>query len=98
MTRTIRIICVALLTIVGLVGTTLPARADDRDEHRARCERRVHAAQEKLRDAVQRHGEDSREARHRRDQLEQVRRDCPDFREERHDMEHHEMEHHDEPH
>jgi hypothetical protein len=27
-----------------------------------------------------------------------VRRDCPDFREERHDMEHHEMEHHDEPH
>ena len=35
MTRTIRILAVALLTIVGLVGTSLPARADDRDERRA---------------------------------------------------------------
>jgi DNA repair exonuclease SbcCD ATPase subunit len=98
MIRTIRILCVALLTIVGLVGTTLPARADDRDEHRARCEQRIHAAQEKLRDAVQRYGEDSKKAHHRRDQLEQVKRDCPDYREEHHDMDHHDMEHHDDPH
>lgn len=98
MTRTIRILCVALLTIVGLVGTTLPARADDRDERRQRCEQRIHTAQEKLRDAVQRYGEDSKKARHRRDQLEQVRRDCPDYRDEHHDMDHHDMEHHDDPH
>jgi hypothetical protein len=98
MTRTIRILCVALFTIVGLVGTTLPARADDRDERRQRCEQRIHAAQEKLRDAVQRYGQDSKKAHHRRDQLEQVKRDCPDYRDERHDMDRHDMEHHDEPH
>lgn len=101
MGRTIRVLSVALLTIVGLVGTALPARADDRndrDERRSRCERRVHDAEAKLQDAIQRYGEDSRRARHRRDQLEQARRDCPDYRGEHHDMEHHDMEHHDEPH
>lgn len=91
MTRTIRILAVALLTIVGLVGTSLPARADDRDEHRARCERRIHAAQDKLREAVQKHGEDSKQAHKRHEQLEQVKRDCPDY----HDAEHHDMDHHD---
>ena len=98
MTRTIRLLCVALLTIVGLVGTTLPAHADDRDERRQHCERRIEAAQNKLRDAVQRYGEDSRRTRKRRDQLEQVRRDCPDYRGEHHGMDHHDMEHHDESH
>lgn len=92
MTRTIRLLAVALLTIVGLVGTTLPARADD--DHRAQCERRIHAAQDKLRDAVQKHGEDSKAARKRRDQLEQEKRNCPDY----HEMDHHDMEHHDDPH
>jgi len=87
-----------LLTLAGLAGTSLPSRADDRDERRARCERRIHAAQAKLNDAIQRHGEDSRQARKRHEQLEQERRNCPDYREEHHDMEHHDMEHHDEPH
>ena len=94
MTRTIRILCVAVLTIVGLVGTTL-ARADDRDERRQRCERRIQAAENKLHAAVQRYGEESRRAHKRREQLEQVRRDCPDYRGEHHDMEHHDMDHHD---
>jgi hypothetical protein len=98
MTRTIRILAVALLTIVGLVGTSLPARADDRDERRARCEQRIHAAQDKVRDAVQRHGEDSKQARKRREELEEQKRNCPDYHEEHHDMDHHDMEHHDEPH
>jgi hypothetical protein len=98
MTRTIRILTVALLTIVGLVGTSLPVRADDRDERRARCERRIHAAQDKLNDAIQRHGENSRQAHKRHEQLEQERHNCPDYREEHHDMDHHDMEHHDEPH
>ena len=82
MTRTIRILCVALLTIVGLVGSTLPVRADD--DRRERCERRIHQAEDKLRDAIQRHGEDSRQAHKRREQLEQVRRDCPDRHEDHH--------------
>jgi hypothetical protein len=98
MTRTIRILAVALLTIVGLVGTTLPARADDRDERRARCETRIHQAHERLESAVKRYGEDSRQARKRREQLEEQKRNCPDYHEEHHDMDHHDMEHHDEPH
>ena len=83
MTRTIRILCVALLTIVGLVGSTLPVRADD--DRRERCERRIHQAEDKLRDAIQRHGEDSRQAYKRREQLEQVRRNCPDRHDDHHD-------------
>ncbi len=89
MTRIIRILCVALLTTVGLVGSSLPARADDRDDRRVRCERRIHQAEDKLRDAVQRHGEDSKQARKRREQLEQERRNCPDY----HDAEHHDHDH-----
>ena len=80
MTRTIRILCVALLTMVGLVGSSLPARADDR-----RCERDRHQAEERLRDAVQRHGEESKQARKRREQLEEVRRRCGDRPDEHHD-------------
>jgi hypothetical protein len=89
MTRTIRILCVALLTTVGLVGSSLPARADD--DRREKCERRIHQAEDNLKDAIQHHGEDSKQARKRREQLEHVRRDCPD-------MEHHDMEHHDHDH
>jgi hypothetical protein len=90
MTRMIRILSVALLTIAGLVGSSLPARADDRDDRRVRCERRIHQAEERLRDAVQRYGEDSRQARKRREQLEQQRRNCPDY----HDAEHHDHDQH----
>jgi hypothetical protein len=92
MTRTIRILGVALLTMVGLVGSSLPARADnDRQE---RCERDRHRAEEKLRDAVQRYGEESRQAHKRREQLEEVKRRCGDRRDDHHD-EHHDM---DQPH
>jgi len=88
MTRTIRILCTALLTVVGLVGSSRPARADEK------CERRVHQAEDKLRDAIQRHGEDSKEARKRREQLEEAKRNCTDY----HDADHHDMDHHDDPH
>ena len=93
MTRIIRVFCIALLTNTGLVGSSLPARADDRDRD-SRCEKRVHQAEDKLRDAVQRHGEDSRQARKRREQLEEARRQCPDH----HDMDHHDNDHHDNDH
>jgi hypothetical protein len=84
MTRMIRMLCIALLTIVGLVGSSVPVRADER------CERRIHQAEDRVRDAVQRHGEDSRQARKRRAELEEVRRQCP----EHHDMDHHDPDHH----
>jgi len=93
MTRIIRVFCIALLTITGLVGSSLQARADDRDRDN-RCERRVHQAEDKLRDAVQRHGEDSKQARKRRHELEEARRQCPDH----HDMDHHDNDHHDNDH
>jgi hypothetical protein len=83
MTRIIRILCVALLAIAGLVGSSLPARADDK------CDRRIHQAEDKLRDAVQRHGEDSKQARKRRQELEEVKRQCGDH----HDMDHHDHDH-----
>jgi Tfp pilus assembly protein PilO len=84
MTRMLRIVCVALLTIVGLVGVTLRAQADDKHE---RCERQIHQAEDKLRDAVQRHGEESKQAHKRREQLEEVRRRC-DRHDDHHDNDH----------
>jgi len=85
MARTLKTLCIALLTIVGLVGTSLPARADD---HHEQCERRIHQAEDKLRDAAQHHGEDSKQARKRREQLEQVRRQCADSDRDHHDHDH----------
>jgi len=79
MTRMIRILCIALLAIAGLVGTSLPARADEK------CERRIHQAEDRLRDAVQRYGDDSKEARKRRHELEEAKRKCPDYRGDHHD-------------
>ena len=84
MTRMIRILGITLLAIAGLVGTSLPARADEK------CEKRIHEAEYRLRDAVQRHGEDSKEARKRRHELEEAKRKCPDY----HDMDHHDADRH----
>jgi hypothetical protein len=83
MTRMMRILCIALLTIAGLGASSIPARADDK------CERRIHQAEDKLRDAVQRHGEDSKQARKRRHELEEAKRQCGDH----HDMDHHDHDH-----
>ena len=88
MTRTIKTLSIALLTIAGLVGTSLPVRADD--DRREQCERRIHQAEDKLRDAIQRHGEDSRQAHKRREQLEEAKRQCADY-----DRDHHQDHDHD---
>ena len=88
MTRRMRILCVALLTVAGLGGSSLPARADDRDKNNG-CERRIHLAEDKRRDAVSRHGEESKQARKRRQELEEVKRQCGDH----HDMDHHDHDH-----
>ena len=60
MNRIIRVLCVALLTVVGLVGSSVPVRAEDK------CDRDIHRAEERLRVAVDKHGEHSREAEKRR--------------------------------
>ena len=80
-----RILCIALLTIAGLIGSSLPVHADD---HHDRCERRIHQAEDNLRNAIAKHGEDSSQARKRRAQLDEARRDCPD-------VEHHDDHDHD---
>jgi len=89
MTRIIRMFCIAVLTTVGLVGSSFPARAADRDDRHEKCERRIHQAEDKLRDAVNRHGENSKQAHKRREQLEEAKRSCGD----RHDMDHHDADH-----
>jgi hypothetical protein len=87
MPRMIRILCIALLTIAGLVGSSLQVRAQDRDDRHDACERQIHQAEDKLRDAIHRHGEDSKQARKRRDQLEDVKRRCGDHHDR--DRDHH---------
>ncbi len=72
MTRSLKMLFIALLSIAGLVGSSVPARADRDDK----CEKRIHQAEDKLRDAIQRHGEHSKQAHKRREQLEEVRRRC----------------------
>ncbi len=85
MTRIMKTLCIALLSVACVAGSALSARAEDRRE----CERRIHQAEDKLRDAVQHHGEDSKQARKRREQLEQERRKCPDYDRDHHDHDMH---------
>ncbi len=63
--------------LVGLLtfGWTIPVQALDRD-HYEKCERRVHRAEEQLREAERRHGEHSRQAHQKRRQLEEARERC----------------------
>ena len=56
-----------------MLGSPAPMRAGDRDD---KCERRIHKAQENLRQAERRHGEHSRQAEQRRHQLEETREKC----------------------
>jgi hypothetical protein len=82
MTPSLKTLCIALLSIAGLVGSSVPARADRDDK----CERRIHQAEERHRAAVQRYGENSRQAHRRHEQLEEVRRRCG--RDHDHDRDH----------
>jgi hypothetical protein len=75
---------ISLLTIIGFLGASVPLRADEAHE---RCERRIHKAEEKLRIAVRRYGEHSRQAHKRHEQLEEERRRCG-YRDHDHDRDH----------
>jgi hypothetical protein len=81
MKRLIRILSIALLMMAGLVGSSLPAGAEDK------CDRNIHKAEQKLRDAVEKHGEHSKQAEKRRHELEDVKHRCGDRHD--HDMDHH---------
>ena len=62
----------AVLSAFLLVGTAIPANADQDD----RCRHDVHKAAQNLEKAIHRHGEHSRQAEDRRRQLEEVRERC----------------------
>jgi len=59
-----------VLLLAGGVGHT---QASDNDRQ---CNQRIHKAEENLRKAVDRHGEQSRQAEKRRHELEEARRSC----------------------
>jgi hypothetical protein len=46
------------------------------EEHHDRCEQRIHNAEAKLHRAIRKHGEDSKQARRRREDLERARHEC----------------------
>ena len=68
-------ILAALLVGPLTFGWTTPVQAFDRD-HGEKCVRRVHKAEEHLREAERRHGEHSRQAYQKRRQLEEARDKC----------------------
>ncbi len=65
----------ALITACLLFGGVGRANALDRDRDE-KCEKRIHKAEDALRDAERRHGEHSRQAEQRRRQLEEAREKC----------------------
>jgi len=79
-------ILTALLGACLLLSGALPAQGRDRDDQ---CERKIHQAEERLNQAIRRHGEHSRQARDRHHQLEEQRERCKREHERHHDRDHH---------
>ena len=67
------ILLAALFGVLLLVGAAAPTLAGDRDD---KCRERVHKAEMKLRREIERHGEHSRQAEKRRNELERARERC----------------------
>jgi hypothetical protein len=68
-----RMVTAAVLAASLLMTGTLPVAARDRDD---KCEKRVRRAEERLHDAERKHGEHSRQAEKRRQDLERERSGC----------------------
>lgn len=81
--KTLGLLCLAMMFL--LLGSVLPASARDRDD---KCEQRIRQAEQKLNEAVRRHGEGSKQAHKRREQLEDARRRCGDRHDRDHDRDH----------
>ena len=65
------------LVLAGLLaGSLLAGSAMAYDRDGGRCEQRIDKAQRNLRKAVRKHGEGSRQAQKRREQLERARQQC----------------------
>ena len=82
MLRNLRSTVVGAVLVSFLLAGVAFAQPSDRDD---KCERRVRKAEARLDQAIRRHGEGSRQARQRREQLEQARRSCHRDRDRDHD-------------
>jgi hypothetical protein len=68
---------IAALVIFAFLGGAVPTRALDRDHDNDRkCEQRIRNAENKLQQAIRKHGERSRQAQNRRHDLEEARERC----------------------
>ena len=77
-----KILFVPALGVLLLAGGAALTQASDNVRH---CDQRIHKAEENLRKAVDRHGEQSREAEKRRHELEEAKRSCGGDRDRDHD-------------
>lgn len=70
-------IVVSAIVLIMFLASTVPARAlvRDRDDDR-KCEQRIHKAEDKLQNAIRKHGEHSRQAEQCRHELEEARERC----------------------
>ncbi|HKV93612.1 MAG TPA: hypothetical protein VJW20_13780 [Candidatus Angelobacter sp.] len=68
-------IVVSAVVLVMFLAGTVPVRALIRDDDR-KCEQRIHRAEDKLQNAIRKHGEHSRQAEQRRHELEEARERC----------------------
>jgi len=64
------------LQLVPVLGVLLLAGGVARTRSCNNCEQRIHRAEGNLRNAIRRHGEHSRQAERRRQELEKARRSC----------------------
>jgi len=70
-------VVISAIVLVMFLASTVPVRAlvRDRDDDR-KCEQRIHKAEDKLQNAIRKHGEHSRQAEQRRHELEEARERC----------------------
>lgn len=74
-----------LLGLSLVAGVSVPAQARDRDD---RCEQKVRKAEANYNKAVRKHGEGSKQARKKREQLEQARAYCRGYADRDRDHDH----------
>jgi len=70
-----RTLIAAMVVAVFLAGA-VPTQAMGRGDWERKCEQRIRNAEYKLQQAIRKHGERSRQAEHRRRDLEEVRERC----------------------
>ena len=68
---------IAIFVVALFLGGAVPTQALDRDHDNDRkCEQRIRNAENKLQQAVRKHGERSRQAEQRRHELQEARQRC----------------------